>query len=91
MPCLREVTGILLLYLAWFQGSIVAAQSSSPSTADHITGGSSTLNATFARSWSSIANLVTSTPAAMGDGSVPFMADAIDAAVFAPLVSRDGG
>ena len=49
------------------------------------------MNATFARSWSSIANLVTSTPAAMGDGSVTFMADAIDAAVFAPLVSRDGG
>jgi len=29
--------------------------------------------------------------AAMGDASVTFMADAIDAAVFAPLVSRDGG
>ncbi len=29
--------------------------------------------------------------AAMGHGSVTFMADAIDAAAFAALVSRDGG
>jgi hypothetical protein len=28
--------------------------------------------------------------AVMGDGSVPFLADSIDAAVFAALVSRDG-
>ena len=27
----------------------------------------------------------------MGDGAVTFMADTIDAAVFAALVSRDGG
>ena len=29
--------------------------------------------------------------AVMGDGGVTFVADAIDAAVFAALVSRDGG